>query len=80
MPTTGMPSIEAGITADPYGQLYPVIVTVLRPDTSYDTLYVKSPDCRAKAAPGKTKANTNMTEKNTVDDDIDFLFFIVSPY
>jgi hypothetical protein len=75
MPITGIPSIEAGITADPYGQLYPVIVTV-PPDTSYD----KSPHCRAKDPLGKTMANANMTEKNTIADDIDFLLFIISPF
>jgi len=44
MPTTGMLFIVGGITAGPPGQVYPVIVTV-----PPDTVYVKSPDCWAKA-------------------------------
>jgi hypothetical protein len=67
--------MEAGITAAPPGQLYLVIVTV-PPDTSY----VKSPHCSAKAPLGKTKANANMTKKNTITDNLDFLLFIISPF
>ena len=65
----------AGIRTTPETPVYRVIVIV-----PSDTSYVKSSDCKAKAALGKAKANANMAEKKTAADDIDFLLFIVSSF
>jgi len=55
--TTGLPSMVAGITTAAPVPVYLVIITV-----PPDTVYEKSPDCRAKAILGKTKTTAIMTE------------------
>jgi hypothetical protein len=60
MHTTRKPSIVAGITTFPPVPVYPVIVTV-----TIDTVFVKSPDWRAKADGDRIKRLIN--EGNNID-------------